>query len=227
MEHAIDIKFKLNESLYNRDPQDTELGRKIIKNSIELMDEIGFEAFTFRKLAKRISSTEKSVYRYFENKHFLLLFLTSWYWEWVYYLISINTKSLFDPREKLKIAIENIVYATSENPLTTYVNENILHRIIINEGSKSYHTYAVDDENKAGLFLSYKLLVEMVAKFIKKINPKFKYATSLSSNLFEMANNQIYFAHHLPRLTSINKSKRLEKELIKMLNLFAERLLVP
>ena len=69
MEHTIDIKFKLNESLYNRDPQDTDLGRKIIKHSIELMDEIGFEAFTFKKLAHRISSTEKSVYRYFENKH--------------------------------------------------------------------------------------------------------------------------------------------------------------
>lgn len=227
MEHVIDIKFRLNKSLYNRDPQDTELGRKIIKHSIELMDEIGFESFTFKKLASRISSTEKSVYRYFENKHLLLLFLTSWYWEWVYYLIKSNTRTINDPKQQLFIVIENIVYATSENPMTTYVNENMLHRIIINEGSKSYHTYAVDDENKAGLFLSYELLVEMVAKIIKKINPKFKYATSLTSNIFEMANNQIYFAQHLPRLTSLKKVDNCEKELIKMLNLFAEKLLTP
>ncbi len=227
MEHTIDIKFKLNESLYNRDPQDTDLGRKIIKHSIELMDEIGFEAFTFKKLAHRISSTEKSVYRYFENKHFLLLFLTSWYWEWVHYLISSNTRAIQDPRKQLDVVIENIVYATSENLLTTYVNENLLHKIIINEGSKSYHTCSVDAENKAGLFLSYKLLVEMVVKIIKRINPKFKYATSLSSNLFEMANNQIYFAQHLPRLTSIQNSKKSENELIKMLILFSEKLLSP
>ena len=227
MEHTIDIKFKLNESLYNRDPQDTDLGRKIIKHSIELMDEIGFEAFTFKKLAHRISSTEKSVYRYFENKHFLLLFLTSWYWEWVHYLISSNTRAIQDPRKQLDVVIENIVYATSENLLTSYVNENLLHKIIINEGSKSYHTCSVDAENKAGLFLSYKLLVEMVVKIIKRINPKFKYATSLSSNLFEMANNQIYFAQHLPRLTSIQNSKKSENELIKMLILFSEKLLSP
>ena len=130
MEHTIDIKFKLNESLYNRDPQDTDLGRKIIKHSIELMDEIGFEAFTFKKLAHRISSTEKSVYRYFENKHFLLLFLTSWYWEWVHYLISSNTRAIQDPRKQLDVVIENIVYATSENLLTTYVNEIFIYSFI-------------------------------------------------------------------------------------------------
>jgi len=225
MNQIIDIKFKLNDSLYNRDPQETVLGRKIIKYSIELMDEIGFESFTFKKLAIRISSTEKSVYRYFESKHFLLLFLTSWYWEWVHYLISINIKTINDPSMQLKIAIENIVYATSENPLTPYVNENLLHSIIINEGSKSYHTFSVDNENKAGLFLSYKLLVEMVASIIRAINPEFEYSTSLSSNLFEMANNQIYFARHLPRLTSIPNSTKCEKELIRMLVLFSNKLL--
>lgn len=223
---AIDIKFKLNESLYNRDPQETELGRKILKHSILLMNEIGFEAFTFRKLAKVISSAERSVYRYFENKHLLLLFLTSWYWEWVNYLISINVKNIDDPKVQLNIIIENIVGATSENPLTTYINENILHRIIINEGSKSYHTYDVDDENKVGLFLSYKKLVEKVADTIKKVNPKFKFEISLASNLFEMSNNQIYFAQHLPRLSSLKNSKELEKDLIQMMNVFVDKLLV-
>jgi hypothetical protein len=64
---AITIQMKLNEKLYLRDPQHTKLGRRIIQYSILLIDEIGFEAFTFKKLADRISSTEASVYRYFET----------------------------------------------------------------------------------------------------------------------------------------------------------------
>ena len=65
--------FKLSEKLFLRDPQETELGRNIIRLSIKMMDEIGFEEFTFKKLAVKIKSTEASVYRYFDNKHKLPL----------------------------------------------------------------------------------------------------------------------------------------------------------
>jgi len=221
----MDVTFDLSKSLYLRDPQETKLGKRIIEHSIILMDRIGFEAFTFRKLAQEIGSAEKSIYRYFDNKHLLLLFLTSWYWEWVHYLIKINIKNVDKPIKKLQIAIDNIVHATSENPMNKYINENLLHKLIINEGGKAYHIKAIDEENKAGLFYSYKALVETVASIIKEVNPKFKYCTSLSSNLFEMANNQIYFAEHLPRLTSIKCSKTQDEELVKMLFHFSKKLL--
>ena len=84
---AIGIKISLNNALYLRDPQATDLGQKIIQHSILLIDEVGFEAFNFKRLAISMGSTEASVYRYFENKHFLLLYLVSWYWEWVRYSI--------------------------------------------------------------------------------------------------------------------------------------------
>ena len=48
-----DILISLNERLYLRDPQRTALGKKIINHSILLIDELGFEASTFKKLAKR------------------------------------------------------------------------------------------------------------------------------------------------------------------------------
>jgi len=222
---SIDITFRLSESFFSRDPQETALGKKILQHSIILIDEIGFEAFNFKKLAQHIGSAEKSIYRYFVNKHLLLLFLTSWYWEYVHYLIKINITNIEDPCIKLKIAINNIVGASTENPQNSYINENILHKVIINEGTKSYHTYAVDQENKAGLFLSYKSVVRTVADIIEEVNPDFPYSVSLSSNLFEMANNQVFFAQHLPKLTSIKKNKSKEKELIAMLNFFTEKLL--
>jgi len=219
------VKFKLNEHLFIRNPQDTDLGKKLIKHSIILIDHIGFEAFTFRKLAKSMSSTEASVYRYFENKHFLLLYLVSWYWEWVSYLIDINTLNIENPDRKLRIVISNLVHASRENPAIDYVNESILHRIVIAEGAKAYHTKGVDNENKEGLFLDYKKLVAKVAAILLEVNPKFKYPRTLASNLFEMANNQVYFAQHLPKLTDLKVKKNDFEEVEKMLIFFAFKLL--
>ena len=77
------LTFKLNERLYLRDPQSTELGQRIVSKGIELIDGLGFEQFTFKKLAAQVNSTEPSIYRYFENKHRLLHYLTAWYWSWM------------------------------------------------------------------------------------------------------------------------------------------------
>ena len=218
---AVGIHISLNQGLYLRDPQETPLGRKIINYSILLIDELGFEAFTFKKLANRMQSTEASVYRYFVNKHMLLLYLVSWFWEWVSYLIDINTKNIIDPIHKLKIMISTMVFASKENPSIEYVNESVLHRIIISEGAKAYHTKAVDSENKEGFFLNYKELVKKVASAILIINPDFEYPRALASNLFEMANTHIYFAKHLPRLTDVNVQDEDYLEVEVMLEHFA------
>ena len=63
----VSVNFKLNDKLFLRNPEESELGRKIIQNSIILIHQIGFEDFTFKKLAIEIGTTEASVYRYFEN----------------------------------------------------------------------------------------------------------------------------------------------------------------
>lgn len=69
------IKFVINEKLYNKDPESSDLGKSIIKHSIELLDELGYEQFTFKKLGEVIKSNESSIYRYFESKHNLLIYL--------------------------------------------------------------------------------------------------------------------------------------------------------
>jgi AcrR family transcriptional regulator len=200
---SVEINFKLNEALFLRNPQDTDLGRRILKNSILLIDEIGFESFTFKKLAKVIQSTEASIYRYFENKHLLLVYLLSWYFEWLSYSIDRNIQNLTDPSRKLKIAISTIVNASIENPAVEYINESVLHRIIISEGAKAYHTKLVDQDNQKGLFLDYKKLNGKVSGLIKDVDADFKYPQALASNIMEMVNNQVFFALHLPRLTDI------------------------
>ena len=220
------IRFNINEALYLKDPQMTEFGQKLISNSILLFHELCFEKFTFKKLAVKINSTEASIYRYFENKHKLLLWLECWYWEWVNYLIDINTKNIDDPKRRLDIIVQNIVNATNESPLTEYINENILHKVIISEGSKAYHVHNVDAENKDGYYRSYNELVSKVVKDIKAVNKDFPYPKLLASSLFEMANNQIYFAEHLPSLTDIKCNGKMYEDLETALNLMVSKILV-
>lgn len=220
---SIEIKISLNNGLYLKDPQDSELGRSIIKNSILLIDEFGIEAFTFKKLAKSINSTEASIYRYFVNKHLLLLYLVNWYWEWVNYLIKINTMNINDPKEKLQIIIASIVSASRENPMVQYINESILQKIVISEGKKVYHTKDVDNENSKGFFKSYKDLALTISIVISEVNPSFKYPYTLATNLFEMSNDHLFFAQHLPKLTDVSVVENDEIE--KMLNYFVDRLL--
>ncbi len=223
---SIEIKISLNEGLYLKEPQESKLGKNIIKHSILMIDKFGFESFNFKKLAKEINSTEASIYRYFENKHLLLLFLVNWYWEWVSYLIRINTMNVDDPQKKIHIIIHSFVSASKDNPGVVYVNESKLHNIVISEGMKAYHTKEVDNENSKGFFKSYKNLVKSVSDVISEINSTFKYPFALATNLFEMSNNQIYFAKHLPKLTDISSEEDNVNEVEDMLNYFIEKLLI-
>lgn len=222
---SVEIKISLNEGIYLKDPQDSPLGRNIIKHSILLIDAVGFEAFNFKKLAQEIGSTEASVYRYFENKHAVLIYLVSWYWQWVAYLIRMNTMNIDNPKRKLEIIINSFVSASLDNPSTEYIDENKLHSVVIAEGIKAYRTKDVDEENGKGFFKNYKQLITIVAEVISEINPAFEYPYSLASNLFEMSNNHIYFAKHLPRLTDIKVEGNKYSEVEKMLNYFSAKLL--
>jgi len=219
------IRFRINPNLCLKDPQMSAYGQKLLSNSIILFDELGFERFTFKKLAVGIQSTEASIYRYFENKHKLLLWLTNWYWEWVNYLIDLNIRNIDDPKRQLKIVLHNIVQASTESPLTEYINENILHKVVIKEGAKAYHIRDVDDENELGFFSGYKQVVDKVASIVLRVSPQYPYPRMLASNLFEMANNQIYFAEHLPRLTDIRCDQDQYAELEKALNFITDKLL--
>ena len=199
----IAIQIQLNANLYIRDPQETKLGKKIIEHSILLIDKLGFEKFTFKKLAAHIQSTEASIYRYFKNKHKLLIYLVGWYWEWLKFQIDYNTMNIDTPDKKLRIALSVLVESSQKNPAIEYVDENLLHSIVVSESSKAYHTKSVDKENQEGYFSSYKSLCACISTILLERNPQYPYPHALASSLIEMANNNIYFAQHIPSLTDV------------------------
>lgn len=219
------IELDVNEKLCLRNPQRTELGRKILKTSVLLIDEIGLERFTFKKLAERIQSTEASIYRYFESKYLLLLYLVNWYWEWMKFCIELRLLYVKNPSEKLQFIISTVVDISKRIATVDFVDEFILHRIVVAEGAKAYHTKEVDEQNREGFFLSYKSLCKKIADVISEINPNFPYPRALASNLLEMSNNHIYFALHLPRLTDIDQNKDIIKQVEDLLHFFAFKLL--
>ncbi|MBL0049483.1 MAG: TetR/AcrR family transcriptional regulator [Bacteroidetes bacterium] len=211
------LQIKMNEALFLRNPEDSELGRNILKHSIQLIYKLGFEVFTFKKLAEDIGTTEAGVYRYFENKHKLLLYLTAWYWGWLAYQISFHTNNIKDPSIKLKRIIKLLSTAVEDDMQTNYINESLLHKIIISEGSKAYLTKQVGEDNKQQFFKPYKELCALIGSVIKECNPKYKYPKSLASTIIEMAHFQNFFMNHLPSLTDFGKSKE-ESDIIAFLN---------
>ncbi len=197
------LTFKLNEHLYVRDPQHTQLGLRIISKSIEMIDQLGFEQFTFKKLAHEIDSTEASIYRYFENKHRLLLYLIAWYWNWLEYRIDIYTSAVADPTEKLRACLRVIAEEKKYDPAFEFVNEEALHRIVVAEFDKTYMNKGVDDFNQAGMFGGLKSICNKISDFILQINPRYQFAPSLVSTILVTANQQLFFANHLPSLTAL------------------------
>ncbi|TAH24548.1 MAG: TetR/AcrR family transcriptional regulator [Cytophagales bacterium] len=201
------IKIHLNENLFLRDPEETSLGRDIISSSIIMIDKLGFEQFTFKKLAREMGSTEASVYRYFENKHILLVYLINWYWVWQEYNIEVNIKNIKDTKEQLKKILSIIAHPANVGyTQNTSMDIEALHRIVISEASKSYLTKEVDELNKKGMYADYKRLCKKIAEFILILNPNYPYAVGLVSMLIEAANHQAFFALHLPSLTNLKKN---------------------
>lgn len=194
---------KIKKKLFLKDPESTELGKRIIDTSIRLIDELGFDAFNFKKLASTINSTEASIYRYFENKHKLLIYLISWYWSWMKYNIDFKTHNLKNPVDKLKTVIKVISSSLQDDPETKYVDESILSRIVITESPKSYMTKNVEEDYKDGLFEAYKELCNKIAEIISAVNPNYKTPRSLAVAILRILHKQIYFSLHLPELTDI------------------------
>lgn len=220
------IQLDINQSLYIKDPKETTLGKKIIRNSVLLIDRIGFDQFNFKKLAKEISSAEASIYRYFENKQNLFIYLLNWYWEWMSTRIRFNTINIKCPKRRLNLVLDIIVDTANRNMIFDFIDEDILHKIVVREGSKAYQNVMVDELNGEGFFLAYKRLCAMIADIIDEIDPDFPYPTAFASTLIETANNNLYFARHLPRLTDLNgDAEDLNYQVKKMLEYFCANLI--
>ncbi|MDC1235557.1 TetR/AcrR family transcriptional regulator, partial [Flavobacteriaceae bacterium] len=177
------------------------LGKNIITQGMELIHEMGFDGFTFKKLGTHIGSNESSIYRYFENKHKFLLYLSSWYWAWVEYNLVMETHSITDPKEKIIQAVTVLTRKVDNDSSNTPINLVLIHKIMISEFSKSFLTKSVDQENEQGLFVAYKRVHSRLQGFIKVANPSYNFSASLANTILAGVLQQYYYKDHFPSLT--------------------------
>jgi AcrR family transcriptional regulator len=200
------LKMSIPDNIFLKDPESSELGKRIVENSILMIDEIGFDNFTFKKLGVKIGSNESSIYRYFESKHKLLLYLSSWYWAWIEYQLVFETNNISDPLKTLEKGIQIITRSIERDNRYSHINEVILNRIIVNENSKSFLTKQVDQENKEGYFIIYKRLINRLKELILAVNPQYPYASSLSSTIVDGALHQHFLKDHFRSITSCSEA---------------------
>lgn len=201
------VNFRINSSIFLKDPDTSEVGKQIVKHSIDLIYELGFEHFTFKKLAAEIGTTEATIYRYFENKHRLLLYILNWYWRYMEFLLVFKLQNVTSRKERLKILVDLLTKELPESSgLNTY-NKKSLNQIVIAESSKVYLIKEVSEINKNEMFKPYKDLCAKISEVIKEYNPNYKFPKSLSTTIIEAAHQQQFFSTNLPRLTDSTGKK--------------------
>lgn len=215
------LSFRVNEKIYVRDPEGTELGKQMVKGAIDLIYTLGFEAFTFKKLAQQMKTTEATIYRYFENKHRLLLYILNWYWSYMEYLVVFQLQPIADPKAKLNRLVELLTDDLPESAGQSDYNKKYLHQIVISESSKVYLVKDVKEINSNEVFKPYKDLCARISELIVMQNPTYAFPHSLSSTLVETAHSQLFFSMHLPRLTDAsdeNQARFVERFLKDLVN---------
>ena len=200
------IKIQVNDKIYLKDPESSELGLRILQEGLVMIHELGLELFTFKKLAKKLSTTESSIYRYFENKHKMLIYFINYFWAYIDYQIVFSTSHIADPREKLREALEIICDPTYNNLQNAPISITVLNDLLIAESSKAYLTKEVDEENKAGFFIAFKAVCKRIVQILQEIAGDHQFLKTLVSTCVEGIMHQQFFARHLPSLSDFDKN---------------------
>lgn len=202
------------------------MGGRILAEGLALLNEIGLEAFTFRKLAEHIGCTEATVYHYFANKQRLLQYYFQMYWLWLATHCRQEGRALKDPLERLHGDIRALCGLWPAEALAGRFDPSDLRELVINEGSKSFMHKNVDSDNKLKLFKPYKDLCAHIATELKACAPRMRSPRSFATTLVEMAHSLEFAMHHLPALTELsgNKERRkLAEFLIDMSDRYLDR----
>lgn len=204
----IEFNPSLNNRLFLKNPQSTEMGKRIVKEAINLISSIGYEQFTFKKLAIEIETTEATIYRYFVNKHKLLMYLVNWYWSYLEFQMILQLNSITDPADKIRKVIDILVWEDNLEIDFGSFDHRALYFIAIGEGNKTYLSKDVDENNKDRLYKPFKDLSGRIATVFLEYNPAYKYPNTLASSVIEMSHLQYFFMHHLPRLSDFAQTKK-------------------
>ncbi|WP_339922376.1 TetR/AcrR family transcriptional regulator [uncultured Cyclobacterium sp.] len=185
--------------IFIKDPLSSDLGKKVLEESLVLIDELGMEAFNFKRLSAHVGSTEAAIYRYFENKHKILLYYINWYWGWLEHNLVYGTANMDSPKDKIKMAVNLLVVGPSFHK-NLYLNISLLRRVVTEESSKAFMTKEVDSENSNGFFDQFYNFSERVVNIFLEYNPNHPFPKAFVSTLIWSTLLNSFCSKHVPDL---------------------------
>jgi AcrR family transcriptional regulator len=205
------VRLQPDPALSLRDPEQTELGRAMLVGGLQLMNEIGLEALTFRKLAAEIGSTEVTLYKYFPNKQRLLQYYFQLYWLWLRQVCGHEVERSRDAHDALRRSIEAICGVWPKDLPPLQLDAAALRLLVIEEGMKSYLHKNVDADNARRLFAPYKELSAFLAGRLTACRRSVPMPRSFATTVIEMAHSLPFAMEHLPSLTELSSRKDLKQ----------------
>ncbi len=205
------ISFQINENFYLKDPLSSDLGKKIIQKSIELIHELGYDKFNFKLLSSKLDTSESSIYRYFKNKQMILLYLSDWFWSWKEYQLLMHTNNIDNHHDRLLRAVKIITAEVKDDHAFEFVNEELLFQIMASDFFKVFLTSNIDEHNHKGYFNVYKRLHKRLSELIILCNNDYKFPKNLASTIIEGSLQGHFFSYHLKSIIDIPKTNLFEE----------------
>jgi AcrR family transcriptional regulator len=189
---TLHLNLDLPSCLYLKNPESSDLGKRILIEAASFIGSNGIDEFNFLKLAKKVGCTEATVYRYFHNKQQLVQYLLNIYWGSICVEIEYSTRQIKSARKKLKTAIEILSSPHPENFTDNKLAAAVVS-VVMSEGVRIHLRPQLDDEIKAGNFKYYSTLLDQFESLISESMPNYPFSRSLASTLIDTAMLQMLY----------------------------------
>jgi AcrR family transcriptional regulator len=197
------VVIKIDEKLFLKNPMTSDIGQEMVRQSVIIIAAEGLEGFNFKKLALALGSTETTIYRYFNNKQQLMMYLASWYWGLLEWRIAFATTNVNVPSAKLDKAL--LVLSTPMNASAEigFMNECKLQSIVASESFKAFEMKGLLKKDRIGYFKAYSNLCIRVSELITLNNKNHKFPKAMAATIIETAHYQMFLQNNMPELTDL------------------------
>jgi AcrR family transcriptional regulator len=198
------IQMRIDPALYLKDPESSVTGQALVHEAARMIATEGMDAFTLKKLSTAAGFTEATVYRYFGNKHQLLMYLLNLYWSWLLYHASLATANVGDPEMRIR-KLASLLSEPISGPVDDLISGH-LYAIALNESVKAHLSRNADADWRMGMFQGYSGILQTVASCIRELCPNYAFPMAWAATFVDAAMQQQFFCRYLPHLTEVGGS---------------------
>lgn len=123
-----------------RSPEEVQkIREEILDKTLELINEVGFDNFTMRKLAGKLGLTATTIYQYYKNKEELYFAALTQGFDTLCDVVQEALEKQSDPKEKLREVIRAIIRFSLDHP-------NVYNILFVSDVPKYYDYVGTESE---------------------------------------------------------------------------------